>query len=373
MRPRYITIYLTFSLFAILLMSLSGCLEHRYTITALPNDGLNLAYQARGDLPDLEDGLDLFPDTLRWHLARTVEEKEDETTHILSGEIDIVGYSLLESTFDWRKSLQDSIYFLPQFSLKKDTGLFGVRYLFQCLLLSRDFDLKYGDVWKYAPPECRVLEDNPEQSGLGSEDIEELEEKFAAASIQWNIDRYKNRLFKVWVALKMSGAFIPDTSDAVFSIALAGWSDDLRLFLNDLDIPDPKVVDLEWWGEVKPMFLGRLVDLCGIDNAVLIRDLSVAIEKEYQISKDLKDDNFTFSVNIDGQTITTNGKKAEDGYYTWEVPGSNILNDSKVIELETYSFNLWRISASAILALMLLGILMRKFRTGRNLKGTKND
>jgi len=345
------------------MLSLSGCLEHNFRITVLPRDRVDLSFELRGDRTDLDDQYDLLPDSARWSLTRSVEENEDETVYTISGQHQVENLSELGTALNWRRSSADSLGYAPEFQLVKKRGLFGSAYVFSGWFPARDFDKLYGDMWAFIPPECRVLEDDKAQSNLSIEELAQLEDKFGLGALQWNLERYNIRLKTVWEDLKKRGITIPDTSETVFSIAMAGWNDDVRLYLNALDIPNPKTVNLEWWEDLRPLFLGHLVDLVGLDNVDLAWGVAEAYERKYQISKDLKDDVYHVNLELPGRIVSTDGQRNDEDRLVWEIQGSGLLNTEMRIKAESFAVSYWRIGITIFIAMVLIRLATRRFFT----------
>ncbi len=336
-----------------------GCIEHTYKITALPSDRAKLEYQAKGDTLDLHDGKELLPDSTEWNIRRSVEEKDNETIHIIDAENTAETLKEISSKFNWQDSPEDTIYLQRDFNISKQWLIFGDKYTFRGMFKSRRFKEKYGDIWDYVPEECRVLENDATLSSVPAEEIKVLERKFATGVLQWNLVRYEKRFKKVWEILKRKqGHAIDDTSLTAFSIASTAWSEDLRQYLNQMDIPNPNTVDLEWWGDIKSVFMGGLVDLAGVEHAILIREVSESLESEYQISKDIEDDKFVVKVLMPGKPAGSNGRKDDAGFQTWEMPGEELLNKDFIMEASSFEFSYWRIALFGVV--LVFGIRMIK-------------
>jgi hypothetical protein len=358
------------TLMFILVMTVNGCLEHTYQITVLPEDNIEIQYSARGDRMDLEDGFDLFPDSLQWGLVRTVEENEDETVHILTGTQNFTGLLELEELMNWWTISQDTVKVRRGFSLHRESSLFGESIVFIAVFQSRNFDDRYGDIWEFVPEECRILEDDDLKGTLASEEVDLLEEKFSLGVLQWNLARYEKRFLEAWQLLKIRDKSILDTSETTFSIVRAGWSDDVRLYVNELDVDDPNTMNLEWWEDLRPIFLGRLVDIAGISSADLISRIAKDLEIEYQVSKDIDDDNFKVKLSLPGRITDSNGESTEDGFITWEIPGEELKNADYFIHAKGFEFNFLRISLAAFVSLLILRwikiLVWKKKRTQPN-------
>ena len=348
------TIIILKTLWFLLLFSVTGCLEHTFQISVLPEDSINIQYVARGDRMDLEDGFDLLPDSLQWGLVRTVEEKEDETVHILTGIKSFTGLSMLAEIMNWQKSPRDSVKVKRDFRLHRESRVFGESVIFEAKFISRDFDALYGDIWDFVPEECRILEDDDLKSVLSPKEIELLEENFSLGILQWNLARYEKRFLDTWQLIKRTGISITDTSETTFSIVKAGWSDDLRLYVNELDVKDPNTINLEWWRDLRSLFLGRLIDIAGIGAAEIASRIADDLEFGYQVSKDIDDDNFKVVLSLPGRITDSNGDSGENGTIEWAINGKDIKNSDYIMHAEAYDLNIMRISVAAILSLILL-------------------
>ncbi|MFH0765340.1 MAG: hypothetical protein V2A61_02860 [Calditrichota bacterium] len=338
-----------------------GCLEHNYHLTVLPTGEVDVDLEIRGDRMDLEDGRELLPDSLAWGLTRLLEEDDRETTHIITGSASIINFADLDSLFDWRQTPEDSVFLRRKWTLTKRKEIFGQRYDMEIQFFSRRFDELNGDIWDFVPTECHILDDPDVSDKLGAEAQEALETKFTLGLLQWNKNRYECRLGQVWRSYRerlTTGTI--DTSSEIFSIARAGWVDDVRLYLNQLDIPDPNYVNLDWWEELRPVFLGRLVDITGPSSVDLLSRIADAVEREYQISKDTQDDVYKIRAKFPGISFKSNGKKRDDDQIEWEIKGKELMNCDQMLKASSFEPSWFRIVLMAFLIILGLRVL-RKF------------
>lgn len=348
----------------ILLVSIlfsTGCLEHTYYISILPDNSADLSYEMRGDRIDMYDNRELKPDSTVWNVESRIEEKDDETTHILYCTVETDHFSAVDSLLSWGRSDKDTIHLQRNIRIIKEQKLLGVGWSLKGVIKSRDFTIRYGDIWKFVPPECRALENEEEKEKLLPDDLDILEKKFALGILQWNRNRLENRLDKVWEILKSRHNEIGDTTEIVYSIVKAGWRDDLHRYLNELDVGDPTVANLDWWDDLRSVFAGRLVDISGPLLANEIVDVADALENEYQITKDIEDDLFVFKVNLPGRVMNHNAFEfANDGWLRWEYNGKYIQNEEAAIFAETFDISWLRLSFGIVLFVGILEIIRRK-------------
>lgn len=338
---------------------LAGCLEHSYRISVLPTGGVEINFDIRGDRIDLDDQNELFPDSIAWKLSRRMEDRDDETVHIISGYLILDDFSSFDSVMDWHQSEGDSVFLRRDLTLKKTTGLFGESWRFNGILHSRKFVELYEDIWDYIPEECIKLEDEDARNALTTQEVELLEDKFALGVLQWNRNRYASTFVRVWSILTNSFPVTFDTSSVTFSIAYAGWKDDLHRYLNELDIPEPTTINLDWWEELRPVFIGRLIDITGPQSAEIINRIGMAIEKEYQITKDIQDNMYNFKLNLPGKLTQTNGSVADDGTLGWEIDGKELQNGDGVMFASTFVPSTWRLVLTATVAIFLIVVFLR--------------
>ncbi len=343
-----------FLLFALLTGALlTGCIEHTFYITVMPDESVRIAYEMRGDRVDFEDGHELMPDSLTWNMKREVVEEEDRTVHVAHGSVVVKGFDHLNQAFQWGRTSKDTVNLKQTAELTERSVIFGTAYKFNLTLHSRRFNDLYGNIWDFVPEECRALQDRDLYDEMSSEEVSLLENKFALGIIQWNHERYLRRLARVWEIVKSRVPDLPDTSSTTFSIAKGGWNDDLRGYLNQLDIPSPSLVYLNWWDDLRPQFLGHLVDIAGVDSTNLIIRVSEAVEDEYRTTMDLKDDAFRFVLSMPGKITDTNGKRVEEGV-EWNFSGSDILNQDRELYALSFEPSLWRIGIFIVLVLFVL-------------------
>lgn len=335
----------------------NGCIEHTFNLTVKPDGVTSIKYHARGDLMDFDDKGLLLPDSSIWNVKNWIEKTDDGDVHHSESVISIDNYSMLNKILDWKRTESDTVFLKHDFKIEKHDSWFGADWIFTGILYSRQFDKTYGDIWDYAPEECRVIEDDDMMKQLSTEEIKILEEKFAVGIIQWNISRYMKLFDRVWRLAIVHQPTLKDTSETVLSISRAGWAEDLHEYLNDQDIENPNTMNLEWWNDLRPLFLGRLIDLTGPGTVELFTTIGNSVEREYQISKDIEDDNYRFTLELPGNPSTTNGNEDEDGRFSWEFSGKELQNNDGILTAVSFEFSLWRTALIAFILMLLLNII----------------
>ncbi len=354
---------ITISVILAFVSLLAGCLEHRYRITAQADKSVGVEYELRGDRVDLEDGNELLPDSMIWSVVRSIEETEDQTTHILKGFRFIKTFEELGSSLDWQKGAEDSIYFRPQISLTARSIVFGKIWFFSTVIPSRRFIESFGDIWDYVPEECRVIENENDLKNVPADEVKMLERKFGLGVIQWNRARYERSFDRVWQICAAQNLLIPDENQIGLSVAKAGWVDDLHLYLNSLDVGEPQTANLNWWTDIKGNFIDRFSNLVPQDNIEIVGRIADAIERNYLISKDLEDDKFLFDLTLPGFISAGNGIRTEQTV-SWNVSGKDIANEDVILTASTFQLDFAQITGTLFLiALIVWGLTRRKKRT----------
>lgn len=348
-----------------LLPMLAGCLEHRYTVTALPDRSVEVVYELRGDRADIEDGHELLPDSAAWGLQRTVEESEEKTTHLISGRARCDNPEKFGPLLLWGKSPGDTIYFQPRAALTAGSVPFGTIWRFRAVLPSRCFIERYGDIWEFVPEECRALEEDDAVRGLPAGEVTLLEMKFGLGVIQWNRDRYERAFDQVWRRIRYADGLLRDSSETTLAIARAGWVADLHSFLNNLDVGEPQTANLDWWGDLRPLFLSRFVEMVGPGQIEVTGGIADAIQAEYAISKDLEDDNFHFEITFPGYVLKTNGDR-DQRRVIWEVNGKTMENEESVLTAFAFQVDFIQVGAAPAIVLIIIWSLARRRRSRRD-------
>jgi hypothetical protein len=335
------------------LFLLNGCLEHAYHISVLPDNRLEAEFKLRGDRTDMEDGYDMLPDSVSWGLTRSIEEKKDETTYIVEGKRIIAKPSELTSLFYWSRQPLDSLSLKQHFRLESHWNPIGTIWRFEGRFSSREFDNTYGNMWDYIPPECRALEDKDKAESFTAAETKVLEKQFALGVIQWNRVRFERMFDRVWEIMKLRSKDLPDTSATSFSIIRTAWSDDLHRYMNSLDIPEPEMANTNWWKDLRPQFLGRFADILSTDKVITAGEVGDAIEREYQISKDIEDDQYIVKLKIPGKILKSDGQ-SKDGEQVWEIKGKALLNQNVNMLAVSFQFSIWRL---VLLAIILIAFI----------------
>ena len=346
----------------LLLVTLSGCIEHSFNIRVLHDESIDVLYLAKGDPMDFDDDRQLMPDSTVWNVRSWVEQRDEENILNYEARLTIVDLSGLNKKLDWQRTEADTLHLKRDLSIERVPAIFGVKYRFTGIISSRNFNSLYGDIWKFVPTECKVLESDDLSENLTSIETEILEEKFALGIIQWNINRYIRRFDRVWLTAVHQSPELADISETTISIGRAGWSEDLHQYLNELDIGDPSMLDLDWWSDLRPVFLGRLIDITGYEKTNIFSRIGDAIEREYQVTKDIEDDMFRFNVVLPGRIISSNGVKDENEGINWEFSGSVLQNEDGVMAAGSFVLSIWRVIAACLLLVVILGLLRRILR-----------
>ncbi|MCF7811647.1 hypothetical protein K9N50_11735 [bacterium] len=342
---------------SIFLLTSYGCIEHTFNLTVKPDSITDIKYHARGDRMDFDDQGQLFPDSTIWEVKTWIEKTDDDEVHHYESLVTIDDYSKFSEMLNWKKTESDTVYLQHEFNILKQDSWFGTDWIFTGVLYSREFDKLYGDIWDFVPEECRIIDDDEMMKQLSTEEIKILEEKFAVGIIQWNISRYIKLFDRVWQLAEIRQPALMDTSETILSISRAGWAEDLHEYLNDQDIENPNTMNLEWWNDLRPIFLGRLIDVAGEENVELFSTIGNSLERKYQISKDIEDDNFIFNLELPGNPSSTNGKEDENGRLTWEFSGKELQNSDGIMTAVSFEFSLWRTALIAFLIMLALNII----------------
>ncbi len=136
--------------------------------------------------------------------------------------------------------------------------------------------------------------------------------------------------------------------------------------MNDLDVHQPKTVNLEWWEDLRPLFLGRMFDIAGIDFIDKLSQIGDNVELEYQISKDMEDDSYVYNLLLPGTTINNNGSKNDEGWLEWEFEGKYLLNEDGIMHASSFVISWWRTGLLIFISLFALNLLRRKLKNMRH-------
>lgn len=355
------------SLFTILF--LTGCLEHQYSIILYPDGTSDLIWRVSGDQYDLFDGMTLFPDSTIWTITREIEEKEDETLYHLTASLSGVPVEKVTSLWDWKTSPADTLYFLPQIQTRRKGFFLIDRYYVEVTFPSRQYNELYGDIWEFIPEECRALEDVERLRSIPSSEVDLLQKKFALGIIQWNRARYIRAFDLVWDIARKRDIPLGDTTSDAYHITRSAWVDDLHTFLNQLDVPKPEIVNLDWWSDLRPQFIGHFADILPHQYLPIITDIANALERGYLITRDMQDDRFTFHAQLPGFILHSNGTRLSSRQVEWRLNGKELQNRSAI--LYANSLRVRPVPAVAILGFIvgaIMGLLYRKNTSKANLR-----
>ena len=348
-------------------VGLTGCLEHTFQIKLLEDGRIEADYTMVGGPQDFQDDRRLFPDSIRWRVTRVIENTEDETRERLEAHAAIGSSDSLEDYFDWRTLPADTLQLRRDLTINRNKHLLGQTWRFTAAFYSRRFKETYGDEEQFIPPECAAaLENDSLADALSPDEISRLEEKYALGILQWNNERYLRRFDQVWEAARRANPVLMKVTDETYSIARSGWSDDLRRYMNQMDVPsDPELMNLEWWSDLKPLFLGHFADLVGAEQLPQVISQSEAFEREYQITKNMKNDTYNVKVNLPGIRLKAPHAKREGGWFVWKCEGKELMDDNRLFYAASYQPSYWRVGLTIAIVAGLIATLVNRLRKRR--------
>lgn len=347
----------------LLVLTMQGCIEHRFLYKFNVDGTCDFYYSARGDSLDIYDPAGSFPtEPLFIVKSRTEVDTAGTETHVLEAQ-GRFNPDDLPGTLGLKEIPWTEVFLKHPARLYRTPLFFVSIYIFQNTFESRERTVTEGERWNYIPEECRLLE-SEEDSALTDGERRILEEKYAAGMLLWNAERYKLRVREILQrALELNPEITipPEWVDS----ALAEVDSLIDAYLAAISVEDLDLANLEWWDDLSAGTNQILFEnLNFIGDSTLQADIThigELLEMRHRVTEDIMDESFIIRVDLPGQTISSNTKESEEGVLVWRFDGSDLADDNYVIK--AYSFYVFSDRVIGALVLLLAIYLAVKLKS----------
>ena len=308
----------------LIILSINGCVEHKYHIVVSPDGGYSFEYKGHGDRKDLMD-LDVpLPQGLGWLVHSTLSE-DVESYDYTALKILNVNETLPSSFYEG-----DSLYFPSLLShpieIQYSNWFVKETYKLNARFMGRKVNEKYPMV------ESMVV--NPENPTDG------------------------------WVAQVFDYIFTETLRRTPLEFNQQGMvSIDLNRWLNEdiASLPDSVLIDS--FDDLKEVGLDIIMRPLPPIHYDAMDSLFKQLEDEVRITLDLMDDEFEFSIVLPGELAGTNADTTKGDTLFWVYSLENFLSEDFVLMAKSEQFHPNRIKVVILLGFsLILGLFIWRRR-----------
>ncbi len=348
---------------------MTGCVEHRFFYNFRPEGKCDLTYAAQGDSTDIYHPPIGLPDTLIFQLsARNETDSTGKTTHILEARRTF-NSDHLPSTFALKEVPWTEVLWQHPTRFRCVPLFFVDLNSFQQSFQGRHRDELEGDRWKFIPAECHLLEESPD-SVLQLGQRAQLEEKYAAGLLLWNVERYKLRFRQIVtqaLALHPELTIPPAWVDSALTEADSLVEAYSRQVQFELPNGELDMLNLEWWASLESkgnQVLQQNLNLLGDSSLQAeIPHIAELLELQHQVSEDLTDESFQVKVSVLGWVFKTNSGERLGAALLWKFSGADLQN--RDISLKAASLYFYPDRSALLLFLIILLAALGKYLVKR--------
>lgn len=345
---------------------LGGCIQHRYLSNIWFDGAVSHTYEAIGDSADLYDGKITLPTGLWWNVETgVVRDSSGNDIYTYRASMRLRTARSLPSFYAPESTHCPEIFLRHPVDFRRIDGWFGVLFLYKQTFQSRQKEVKYGSIWDYVDPECEILLQQDKADSLSEEERSRLEDLYLAGLVDWTRAMLLKRCTAVLerdLAMHRDVSFSQDRIEGALSAAraeLAQWEPEMggtELLLGGEDL----------WDSIGRRALQSLSDrLEFVGNTTFFADLHMLgdmLQWEYQITKDLEDDEFEVRLTMPGYVFRKNAEDVSRDTLVWEFSGTDIFNEDMIITAESVHVR-WLpviLLGLAIVAVLTLFVRRRK-------------
>ena len=356
-KPPLAAILLPF-LFIAVLCNLNGCIHHRYITTIRPDGSVSHTYEAIGDSTDLYDDCITLPSGFWWRIETEVDyDSAGDPVHTYRGILNLSSVRYIPVSYAPETVRYPEIFLRhPIDYFRFDAGIAFV-ILYRQTFISRGKEAKYGNILNHLSPEGRAFLDSASSDSLSEEERSLLEAEYLSGMVVWTRSMMIRRCQAVLSrALEMH----PDVSftEENLSDAMAIAEDHINRWSPYDDGESLLLGEIELWNGVGKPAMNQMVSaLTFIGNTTFFEDLEMLgdlYQWEFDITKDLEDDEFEVQITVPGIRFYHNADGKESGALIWEFSGEDFFDSDVVIIAQSIYF---RWLPTSILGFVVLAIV----------------
>jgi hypothetical protein len=340
---------------------LAGCIQHRF-LTKINLDGSAAhTYEASGDSSDLYDNKITLPSGFWWKVeTETSQDTSGRTTYTYRAKLNVPSVRQIPDIYDPEVVRYPEILLRHPIRLERYDALLGVLFLYRQTFINRQKDLKYGNTWDFIDPACQVLMNDSTADSLPKEEKDRLQALYLDGLITWSRQMIHRRCQDV---LKRDLELHPEIDFSAEQIQNAEQSAEsyiLRWAPEDSGMSIMLGQDDLWESVGKPAMTILSEQLKYIGDSSFQADLmtlSDLYQWEYEITKDLEDDDFQVKVILPGFILHDNATQKSGDTLSWEFSGKDFYNEDVRIKAQTLYIR-WMPTSLAILVLLTIIIYL---------------
>ncbi len=333
-KPYRAAITLPFLLF-IILCNFNGCIQHRYVTTIRPDGSVSHTYESIGDSADLYDDCITLPSGFWWRIETEVDyDSAEDPVHTFRGVLNLNSVRHIPVCYASETVRCPEIFLrYPIDYFRFDAGI-AIVFLYQQTFINRGKEAKYGNIRDHLSPEFRAFLDSVSSDSLSEEARSLLEVEYLAGMIDWTRSMMIRRGQSV---LTKALAMHPEVgfSREQLSNAKAIAEDYINQWSPNDDGESLLLGEIELWDSVGKPAMDRMVSaLTFVGNTTFFADLEMLgdlLQWEFDITKDLEDDEFRVQITLPGIRFYHNADGKESGALIWEFSGEDFFDADVVI------------------------------------------
>ena len=367
-KPPLAAILLPF-LFIAVLCNLNGCIHHRYITTIQPDGSVSHTYESIGDSADLYDDRITLPSGFWWRIETEVDyDSAGDPVHTYRGILNLSSVRYIPISYAPETVRYPEIFLRhPIDYFRFDAGI-AILFLYRQTFISRGKEAKYGNILNHLSPEGRTLFDSVSSDSISEEKRSFLEVEYLSGMIDWTRSMMIRRCQAVLSkALEMH----PEVTFSAeqLSNAMAIAEDCINHWSSYFDGGSLILGEIELWDSVGKPAMNQMVSaLTFVGNTTFFADLEMLgdlYQWEFDITKDLEDDEFDVQITVPGIKFYHNADGKESRALIWQFSGEDFFDTDVVIIAQSIYF---RWLPTSILSLIVLAIAAAVIRRKSNRK-----
>ena len=305
-------------LYLIFLLLFPSCVEHIFLIKIEPNGNFNINYSANGDLKDLQNDDFSLPNSVDWKIEHQIQKKNDN--YFFSSHKNFNLNDKIPDSFNINDSIPYSSLLKHPININKTNYIFFELFTFKCSFENRQVSKKYPKLQKW----LLNTEDDPE--GIVKEILKYIfTQTINDANLDFNIYPIVNNEFNNWIISNVNNI------------------EDSIIFNNF----DQYIIDGK-----------KVIESNIMHNKTNLDSIIHIYKKEAEITINLIDDDFKFSLNIPNQIFSNNSDKVLNDILIWEFGLEEYLDKNKV--LYAYSYRIIYLNTLIFLFLIIFILIYKK-------------
>jgi hypothetical protein len=341
------------------LLNLSGCIQHRFLTIIHPDGSVTHTYEASGDSADLYDNKITLPSGFWWKIeTETSVDTSGQTVYTYRAKLNVPSARNIPESYAPEVAQFPEILLRHPIDIERYDALIGILFRYHQTFINRQKDAKYGNIWDTIDPECRILLDDTKADSLPKEEKERLQALYLDGLIAWSrqmIVRRCHAILKRDLELHPNIALSPEqiknAEQSVESFTLQWMPEDsgMSILLGEDDL---------WETLGKPALNNMTEELRYIGDSSFQADLvnlADMYQWEYDITKDLEDDEFQVKIILPGYYISDNAKEKNGDTLSWEFSGKDFYNENVLLKAQSIYV---RWIPMSIFGLVVLGLII---------------